>query len=164
MKRIPVRPLSSWRVCRAEAFRAVPVRLRHGHRSKKTALLGLAPDSDMRLMIARDGQRVSMPPDGLMISTALADTLHVTPGEKLRVEVLEGTRTTRDVVVSGTVDELLGLSAYMNIDALHRLLQEGSSISGAFLQVDAEREQPLVLNLCGCHRIPSPADPTFNVH
>jgi putative ABC transport system permease protein len=37
------------------------------------------------------------------------------------------------------VDEMIGLSAYMDISALNRKLQEGPSISGAYLSVDTEK-------------------------
>jgi putative ABC transport system permease protein len=52
------------------------------------------------------------------------------------VEVLEGRRPIQQVLVTATVDELIGLSAYMNIAALNRLMDEGQSSSGAFLMVD----------------------------
>jgi len=54
------------------------------------------------------------------------------------VEVLEGARPTRTVAVAGVVDELIGLSAYMDRHALNRLLQEGETCSGAFLAVDEQ--------------------------
>jgi putative ABC transport system permease protein len=47
----------------------------------------------------------------------------------------------RKVVVASTVDELIGLSAYMDLRALNRLMREGATISGAKLLVD-EREAP----------------------
>jgi putative ABC transport system permease protein len=57
--------------------------------------------------------------------------------------VLEGERPVRAVRVAGLADEPIGLSAYMEADALHRLLQEGDTISGAFLRVDARAEPRL---------------------
>jgi len=43
----------------------------------------------------------------------------------------------RTVRVAGIANELIGLNAYMDAGALHRLMREGDSISGAFLTVDA---------------------------
>ena len=134
-------------VIRSEPIRAVPVRLRFQHRWRKTALLGLTSGSEMRRMINQDGSSVSMPPDGMLISSMLAAALHVVPGETLTVEVLEGRREVLEVPVAGTVDELLGTSAYMDLHALNSLLQEDHSISGALLQVDANKEQALYLKL-----------------
>jgi putative ABC transport system permease protein len=52
------------------------------------------------------------------------------------VEVLEGARPIRHVVVSGVVDDIFGLSAYMDSAALARLLREGGTVTGADLLVD----------------------------
>ncbi len=136
-------------VIRSEPFRIVPVRLRHEHRWRKTALLGLAPNSEMRTMIDQHGRRQLLPGDGIVLSTALADILHITPGETLRVELLDGRRSSFSVTVSGTVDEILGTNAYMDLHALNRLLQEDRSISGALLQVDAAQQQKLYQTLKG---------------
>jgi putative ABC transport system permease protein len=38
--------------------------------------------------------------------------------------------------VTATVDDAMGLSTYMNLEALHRLMREGETWSGAFLQID----------------------------
>jgi putative ABC transport system permease protein len=77
----------------------------------------------------------------------LAEILGVTPGEEVTVEVLEGKRPSRQVVVAATADEMLGSSAYMEITALNRMLQEGDSISGSLLQVDVNQQDQLYQTL-----------------
>jgi len=62
--------------------------------------------------------------------------LHVRRGDRVTLDVLEGARPTRQVVVADLVDEYIGMNAYMRADALHRLMREGDSLSGAFLQTD----------------------------
>ena len=56
----------------------------------------------------------------------------------MTVEVLEGSRPVRDIVVAALVDEPIGLGAYMQASALHRLMREGDTISGAYLKVDSQ--------------------------
>jgi putative ABC transport system permease protein len=121
----------------AEPFRTVPARLRFEHRSHRTGLMGLDPLGQLRHLVDRDLQTVTLPPEGLVLTTKLAEILGVTPGEFLTVEILEGDRPVRAVPVAGLVDELLGVSAYIDIHALNRLLQEGQTISGAYLAVDS---------------------------
>jgi len=58
------------------------------------------------------------------------------PGDPITIEVLDGRRPVRDVRVAAIVEEYMGTSAYMEIDALRHLLGEGDTISGAFLTVD----------------------------
>jgi putative ABC transport system permease protein len=124
-------------VIRVEPYRAVPVRLRFAYRTRRTALLGLESTADLRRIVARDFQSVTLPSDGLVLTAKLAEILAVKPGQSVTVEVLEGKRPVREVVVAGTVDELVGLSAYMDRRALNRLMQEGETSSGAFMMVDS---------------------------
>jgi len=53
------------------------------------------------------------------------------------VEVLEGSRLVRQVPVVALVSEFVGAGAYMHVDALNRLLDEGPTISGGVLSADA---------------------------
>lgn len=123
----------------SESYRAVPVRLRSGHRSRRTALMGLPPDASLRRLLDRNLESVALPPEGLVLTKMLADILEVQPGDTVLVEVLEGSRPKREVPVSGLVDELIGLSAYMDVRALNRLMHEGGTVSGAMLIVEPER-------------------------
>jgi putative ABC transport system permease protein len=79
---------------------------------------------------------VRLPPEGLVISAVLADVLGVAPGDAVMVEVLEGARPVHSVRVSGVVDDMFGLAAYMRQEALHDLVREGGTLTGADLLVD----------------------------
>jgi putative ABC transport system permease protein len=122
-------------VLRVEPFRAVPVRLRFAHRSRRVALIGLEPTTELHQLIGSDRRARPIPPEGVLLTTKLADILGVSRGDALTVEVLEGERPIRAVPVAGTVDELVGVSAYMDLQALNRFLREGATVSGAFLSV-----------------------------
>ena len=74
----------------------------------------------------------------MLLSSSLARLLGVSPGDTLTAEILEGKRPVRQVLVTGVLDDLIGTSAYMDIYALNRLLQEGPTISGAYLAVDSQ--------------------------
>ena len=124
-------------VLRVEPYREIPARLRYQHRSRRVAVLGLAPDGDLRRPIDGQLRPVDLPPDGLVLNTKLAEILGVRPGDVLTVDVLEGARPGRQVRVAGLVDEPVGLGAYMQAGALHRLMREGDTISGAYLKVDS---------------------------
>jgi putative ABC transport system permease protein len=71
-----------------------------------------------------------------MLSQMLGDLLGVTAGDTLRVEVLEGRRPVREVMVAALVDDTLGLQAYMRLEPLHRLLHEGEVVTGMALTID----------------------------
>ncbi len=131
----------------AEPFRAAPVRLRFQHRMRRTAILGLSPDGDLRAIVGLDYDRVSLPTEGLLLSAKLAETLGVVPGDRLTVEVLEGRRETSEVLVAGIVNDLVGISAYMTLPNLNRLLHEDATSSGAFVSIDPNLSTELYTTL-----------------
>jgi len=119
-----------------EPMRAVPVRLRAGHRTRTLAITGLPAAPHLNRVIDRNGGAQSLPPDGLVLSKMLGDILAVRPGDSLQVEVLEGRRPIVRVPVAGLVDDSIGLQAYMRIDAVRRMLHEGSALNGAAVTLD----------------------------
>jgi len=134
-------------VMRAEPVRAVPVRIRSGHISRRTALIGLAAGNDLGRVLDRDLHPVSMPPSGLVLSAKLADVLGVGRGDRLRVEAMEGRRPVGEIPVSAVVQEYIGTSAYMDISALNRFMQDPAMVSLAYLQIDSRFENELYKEL-----------------
>ncbi|HWB16949.1 MAG TPA: FtsX-like permease family protein [Vicinamibacterales bacterium] len=119
-----------------EPFRTVAARLTSGTRTRPVAIMGLPASGTLSRVI--DGWQTfdDLPPGGLVLSRKLADLVGVAPGERVHVDVLEGRRPSRDVVVARVVDDYLGTNAYMRADVLHQLMQEGGTVSGAYLRVD----------------------------
>lgn len=130
----------------AEGFRSVPVRLRHGHRSYRTTLEGVAPDGRLLRLLDTDLEPIDLPPEGVVLNDYLAGLLGLRAGDVLRVEVLEGERRTLELPVAATARQYLGVGAYMQRAALNRLLREGDALSGVHLAVD-ERERRRVYAL-----------------
>jgi putative ABC transport system permease protein len=130
-------------VLAVETQRIVPARLVAGHRHRNLAVTGMPPAPRLRRIVDRNGHVTTLPPSGLVLSKRLAQVLEVAPGDTVTLEVLEGQRPVRRVLVTSTVDDMLGLSAYMDIEALHRLLREGETISSAALLVDSAAEPEL---------------------
>ncbi|MDP2528706.1 MAG: FtsX-like permease family protein [Candidatus Palauibacterales bacterium] len=146
-------------VRRVEPFRAVPVRLRSGHRMRQLALLGLEPTPKLSRVVDRDGRAIATPETGVLVSAILARMLGVRPGDSVRVEVLEGRRPVVRLPVAGTVDDLFGINAYMDRRALSRLLGEGPTVSGAHLAVDAPILEPLQSRLKRIPRVAGVSSP-----
>jgi len=123
-------------VMHLEPTRSVPARLRFRHRSRQSAITGLVDSPDLNRVVDMDLDPVRLASDGILLSTKMAEILGAGRGDVLTVEVLEGARPVRRVVVAGVVEEFMGTSVYMEIDALRRLVREGPVLSGVFLQVD----------------------------
>jgi putative ABC transport system permease protein len=134
-------------VRRAEPFRAVPVRFRAGHRERRAEIVGFPADADLRRLVDRDLRETRLPEEGLLLGAAMAKILGVSVGDTVTVEVLEGRRPVRRAVVNGIVDEVFGVTAYMELQALHRFLGESGAVSGAWLAVDPAAVEELCARL-----------------
>jgi putative ABC transport system permease protein len=130
-----------------EEFRTVPVRLHHRHYQYRLAITGLPQDGELRQLMDRQLHQVPLPLEGLVLTSKLAEILHLQPGDFVQVEVLEGEQPQQQLPVTGLVDEMIGLSAYMNLDALNRMMGEGRTISGAYALIDAAEEDTLYREL-----------------
>jgi len=137
-----------------EPGRDVLVQLVKGHRTERVALQGFAREPQLRRIVAADLRQTRPSPHGLVLTDRLADKLGVRPGEVLRVEVLEGRRAVLEVPVQATTREMMGLNAYLERDALNRLLGEGPLASQFAVRIEngsepavlrATREMPRVV-------------------
>ena len=134
-------------VLAVEPLRMVPARLRHRHRYRNLAVTGLVADPDLNRIVELSGHARTLPPEGLLMSRILGEVLGVRPGDRITIEVLEGARPVRETVVAGLVDDYMGVAAWMEIGALHRLLREGDSLSGAYMLVDGAELEALYRRL-----------------
>ena len=134
-------------VVAVEPLRSVAVRMRAGHRERYLVVMGVPPTPRLRRIVDRYGEPIRLPPGGVVLSQTLADALGITTGDTVTMEVLEGRRPTRRVEVSGLVDDLLGLSAYMDMETLHGMMDEGDVATGALLLVDTAQEAQLSATL-----------------
>lgn len=127
----------------AEGYRAVPVKLTRGLRDYRTSILGMDTHARLRGLLDKSGQDANLPPEGLLMTGYLADYLGIAIGDEVDVEFLEGHRRALTIPLGGTIDEPIGVSAYMERRALNRLLREGPAISGAWVLADRDRERDL---------------------
>jgi putative ABC transport system permease protein len=137
----------------AEPFRAVPARLRFGPRFRHVAVVGVQAGAGLSRVIDASRRAVPLPPDGLVLGDKLAELLGVRRGDAVRMEVLEGSRAVVEVPVTDVVEEYMGTNAYMDLDALHRLMGEAGRLSGVYLEVDRLYEPALYRQLKATPRV-----------
>ncbi|WP_395744095.1 ABC transporter permease [Prosthecobacter sp.] len=126
-------------VQRAEPVRAVQARIRYGHHSRKLAVTGLPRDADLNRLLDAQRRLIVLPEEGIVMSAQLGKTLGARIGDVVQVEALEGRRDIVGVPIRGFIEDFAGVNAFMNIDALHRLMHEGDTVSGAYMTVDQSR-------------------------
>jgi putative ABC transport system permease protein len=130
-------------VIAVEPQRIVAVRVRSGFRERYLAITGVPATPRFKRIVDRNGRAIQMPASGVVLSQTLANVLEVRPGDSVTVDVLEGLRPVREIPVSGQVDDIMGLSMYMEQGELHRLMREGAVASGALLLIDPAQEAAL---------------------
>jgi len=130
-------------ISNGEAFRSVPVKLKFGHRSYKTVINGIEPDSNLSVLLDRNLKAISLPPSGILLTDYLGEILGVKAGDMLTVEALEGSKAIRQVPVVALAKQYLGVMGYMNLNALNRLMNEGDAISGVYLVTDEHHREKL---------------------
>jgi putative ABC transport system permease protein len=139
----PARTLADLRalpgVIQAEPVRGAPVELRAGNRFRRLGISGLPAEATLNRVIDAHNRQITLPPQGIVLSAKLAEVLVVQPGDALQVRVLDGKRPELTVTVAALSEDFAGTAAFMEINALNRLLGEGDRISGAYLTVAGDR-------------------------
>lgn len=130
-----------------EPYRNLPARVRSGYRSRRLGIMGIRPAGRLYRVMDISRRTMPLPAAGVVLSEKLAEVLGVGIGDLVTIEVLEGRRPVRPVPVAGLVADFAGIAAYMDIRAVNRLMEEGDTISGAFLAVDSARMDELYLEL-----------------
>lgn len=134
-------------VLSSETFRTLPTRMRFGPRSRRVGLTALAREGKLFRLLDEEQRPLPIPQEGLMLSDKLAELLDVRPGDTVQVEVLEDERPIWHLQVAGTVSEFGGTNAYLSLSAMHRLLGDQGSVSGAFLRIDDSQADTLYAEL-----------------
>lgn len=119
-----------------EPARVVAVELESARRAKYASITGIQRSASLFGLLDEAGRELTVPPSGLLLSTKLAEVLGVAAGDAVRVRVLEGARPVLDLAVARVASSYVGLSAYMDLDALCRALGEPRAFNMARLLVD----------------------------
>ncbi len=131
----------------AEPYRVVPARLSSGPRTEREAIIGVAPNAVLSPVYDVEDEVVDLSPGGLVLSRKLAELLNVKAGDEVFVEVLEGRRPRVSLPVTRIFETYIGKPAYMDLDALNRLMKTTRSVSGLHLVVDPAQRPELLTRL-----------------
>jgi putative ABC transport system permease protein len=112
-------------VLQVEPGRRVAVRFINGQYSETAHLQGRAAPPGLQRVIDVTGKIATPPETGLLMTDRLAEKLRLRVGDTVVVEMREGRRLTRIVVVESLVRDMMGLNAFMERRALNSLLGEG---------------------------------------
>ena len=134
-------------VMRCEPTRSVSARIRAGARNRRVGIRGIEPDSTLYGLVDMDGRETPLPPHGLLVSKKLAEVLDVKVGDWVEMEVLTDKRPKCRVMIAATLKDFVGLSAYMDLEDLRRIMLEGQVVNGVNMEVDPAYQDALYREL-----------------
>lgn len=121
-------------------FRGSPAHVSFGHRMIKTSIQAFPTSTGVHRAIDSQMQPIQLPREGILLARYHADELGVSTGDTVRVEILDGQRPTFTTEVAGITREFIGSSAYMDLQAINRHLQEKGRVQGVYLATDGTTE------------------------
>ena len=124
-------------VIHAEPFRADGVMFQNGQHRVQEAIIGVPQDAQLSRLIGVARNVIVPPLSGVVLARGLAQRLEARPGDEITVEETGGRRIVSRVRVSGIVEPMIGSSAYMELNALARLMREPNRINGVHLRMDS---------------------------
>lgn len=137
----------------AEPFRSVPVKLKYGLNSYKTVINGLEQGNLLHPLVDTNLKQVVLPGEGIVLNDYLGEILGIKAGDFVTVETLEGSRTVSRVPVVALAKLYLGVMAYMDMQALNRLMKEGDAVSGIYITADHRHREDLYRKLVDMPRV-----------
>ena len=140
-------------VVAAESYRNAFVKIHFGQAHRQLGVQGLPAGGLHNRVIGAGHRQIPFGSGGMIISAKLAEILGAKIGDELLVESLEGKKILAPVILVGMSEDFAGLSAYMELRALNRLLGEGDVISGASFAVEAAHRSDFMRALKNTPRI-----------
>ncbi len=122
-----------------EPFRYAAARIHFGPRHRQLAIHGMDPGGEHERIIDANYHSIPLPPEGLVISSKLAEVLGARLGDRVLVEFLEGRRYQVTIPLAGFSEDFAGMVAHMDRRALNRILGDGDIMTGASFRVDSAR-------------------------
>ncbi len=123
-------------VLQVEPGLRVSVRFTNGSRSENSLVDGHAASPQLQRVVDVDRRQALAGTHGVLMTDRLADKLGLKPGDLVTMQVREGKRQERQVVVERTVRDMMGLNSFMERGALTRLLGEGDVANNFSLRVE----------------------------
>ena len=123
-------------ILQAEGQQFHAVILRHANSEKRTSIQASQPQTDLSRVMNSSGNRVAVPPGGVVLTDRLAAHLGVAIGDTIEAKFLGGRQETHPLVVTNTIAQYFGIGAYMDLDYVNQLLRQTPRISVINVSLD----------------------------
>lgn len=128
-------------VKRAEELLVYPFECKNKWHKKQAVVYGIKDKSQLYNLIDIYDKKITLPKNGIFLSDKMAKILDVKKGDSFILKPLMGkVQKEKEVIVSGIVQQYLGMGLYMDIDTLSRLLGTSKSINTILLELDDKND------------------------
>ena len=127
-------------VRKAEPVFEYPFEIRKGWRKKDIVVTGLTKSSRLLKLMDSNGKTINISESGLMIPEIIANEMEIKVGDTVTLKPLMGKITKEmGVRVDSIITQYIGLGAYMNIEQLSKIMDEGFVINSTLLDVEEDK-------------------------
>ena len=114
----------------------LPFEIKNGKYSKTANVIGLEENTEFYDFRDLDGKKLTVPKDGILISSNLANSLNAGKGDRILLDSFIPDRDGEYVTVKGVIEQSLGINGYMNINYLNRKFLDKGIINGVYINSD----------------------------
>ncbi len=120
-----------------------PFEVEHDWKKKVVTVVGIWSDSKMYAFKTVNGDRISLPSEGLLITEGLAKFLGVEVGDTLKINTFIPGRDDQQVRIVSIIDQSLGMNIYMDLTYMQDMFLEHGLINGAMVTTNDEIKDEL---------------------
>lgn len=120
-----------------------PFELKHGRNAKIVNIIGLEENTEVYHFTDKYNNVISLPKEGILLSSNLADALGVKIGDKILIHNYIPGRDDVYIKVKGIIKQSLGINGYMNLDYMESELIDDGAINGAYVKTNKNIITPL---------------------
>ena len=134
-------------VLSAEPMRMVAADLVSGHLKHRGTIQGISRDARLTQIYDVNRGPVPVPGSGVVLTSRLAEKLDLAVGDSFEVRVLEGRRPIENLIVADVYDSYIGMSAYIDLEALNRMLKDRPLTQYVNASIDEAQQEALLVKL-----------------
>lgn len=130
-----------------EPMRLVSADLVAGHLIHRGTIQGIRRDAKLTRIYDVERGPVTLPEEGAVLTQRLADKLNLAVGDEFELRVLEGRRPVVPLTVADIYKSYIGMSAYIDIEDLNRLLKDRPVAQYVTASIDESAQDELLSTL-----------------
>lgn len=114
----------------------LPFEIKNGRLSKIVNVIGLEENTEFYDFRDLNGNKLTIPKDGILISSNLSKSLNAHKGDRILLESFIPDSDGEYVTVKGIIEQSLGINGYMNISYVNRKFLDKGIINGVYINSD----------------------------